>query len=145
MHDSDGGNAMTEVALALAMAFFSISILALVSMGAGGATPQQVLEAALAQDTQETPKEDPADQATLAPPLYAFWWQGQWHDDKMQPMTNAMLQAADSPVLVFPADLPLETVMQARQRLEQHRQANKGPVAIAQMTPDWQQAFSQRP
>jgi hypothetical protein len=36
MHDGLQGNAMTEVALALAMGFFSILVLALVSMGAGG-------------------------------------------------------------------------------------------------------------
>ncbi|MCH8138725.1 MAG: hypothetical protein IH926_07200 [Proteobacteria bacterium] len=41
MHDGSQGNAMTEIALALAMGFFSLPVLTLVSMGAGhgGAGP----------------------------------------------------------------------------------------------------------
>jgi hypothetical protein len=35
MHDGQHSNAMTEIALALAMAFFSIMVLTMVSMGAG--------------------------------------------------------------------------------------------------------------
>ncbi len=35
MHDGSQGNAMTEIALALAMGFFSILVLTMVSMGAG--------------------------------------------------------------------------------------------------------------
>ena len=35
MTDPGGGNAMTEVALALAMAFFSIMVLTMISMGTG--------------------------------------------------------------------------------------------------------------
>ena len=33
MNDSTAGNAMTEIALALAMAFFSIMVLSMISMG----------------------------------------------------------------------------------------------------------------
>ena len=41
MHDGSQGNAMTEIALALAMGFFSLPVLTMVSMGAGhcGAGP----------------------------------------------------------------------------------------------------------
>ena len=35
MHDGSQGNAMTKIALALAMGFFSILVLTMVSMGAG--------------------------------------------------------------------------------------------------------------
>ena len=38
MYDGSQGNAMTEIALALAMGFFSILVLTMVSMGAGDAS-----------------------------------------------------------------------------------------------------------
>ena len=38
MSGNDGGNAMTEIALALAMAFFAIMILTMVSMSAGNSS-----------------------------------------------------------------------------------------------------------
>ncbi len=40
MHDGSQGNAMTEIALALAMGFFSLPVLTLVSMGAGHGAAQ---------------------------------------------------------------------------------------------------------
>jgi len=42
MHDASQNNAMAEIALALATAFFSIMVLTMVSMGAGFASSTQV-------------------------------------------------------------------------------------------------------
>ena len=48
MYDGSQGNAMTEVALALAMGFFSLLVLALVSMGAGRGKETSATAAVLA-------------------------------------------------------------------------------------------------
>lgn len=45
--DEAGANAMSEIALALAMAIFSLLILAMVSMGAGNAAQQEEAKATL--------------------------------------------------------------------------------------------------
>ena len=47
MYDGSQGNAMTEIALALAMGFFSLMVLALVSMGAGRAQEASAVAAIL--------------------------------------------------------------------------------------------------
>jgi len=47
------GNAMTEIALALAMGFFSIMVLTMVSMGAGNGDPAETVAAQLAAPAQE--------------------------------------------------------------------------------------------
>lgn len=56
MDTAGSGNAMTEIALALAMGFFSIMVLTMVSMGAGsGKTAEAVAAPLAAPDTDTQP------------------------------------------------------------------------------------------
>ena len=48
MDTAGSGNAMTEIALALAMGFFSIMVLTMVSMGAGSGDAAEAVAARLA-------------------------------------------------------------------------------------------------
>ena len=104
MDIADGGNPMAEIALALSMAFFSILVLALVSMRAGdGAESADVAVAAAA------PGPAPARQTILV------HWQGRLLDISLRPITVANLP--DGPlVLAVAPDLPVAEAVALRQR-----------------------------
>jgi hypothetical protein len=120
-------NAMAEVALALAMGFFSIMVLAMVSMGAGGSTgtaqavrlPDGVAMAAPA--TKSEPKSAPADgSATVSPGDLLIYHAGRFLDASLSPIDVATwAPKGERPVLAVAPDLPMTEALAARTRLSQ--------------------------
>jgi hypothetical protein len=99
-----GGNPMAEIALALSMAFFSILVLALVSMRAGDGA--QVVGVALAAASAAPA---PAPQTVLV------HWQGRLLDAALKPVSADELP--DGPlVLAVAPDLPVAEAVALRQR-----------------------------
>ncbi len=118
MQDGLQGNAMTEVALALAMGFFSILVLALVSMGAGGSgeTGAQdiagVLQPALVQ-TGETSVSttQPDDQIVI-------YFEDRLLDSNLTPVRIDALSPDRRVVLALAPSVPLEEVMKVYARID---------------------------
>ena len=110
MDEADGGNPMAEIALALSMAFFSILVLALVSMRAGdGTVAAGVALAAASPDAAAAP----ARQTVLV------HWQGRLLDTQLRPVSADNLPAGPLVLAVAP-DLPVAAAVALRQRFAGH-------------------------
>ena len=117
MHDGSQGNAMTEIALALAMGFFSILVLALMSMGAAtapkadAANSALILKPALAETgAAEAPTASPDDQIVI-------YHRGRLLGPDLAPVTLESLTPDKRVVLAFDPAVPLDEVMGIYARL----------------------------
>jgi len=124
-----GDTAMTEIALALAMAFFSILVLALVSMGAQGIddasdhpTAAELIAAALAPQAEE----NDATATTVQPEdVLIVYHGGSFFDATLSPMSDAAVDQAVSNapstvrvILAVAPDLSIEEAMGIRGRFD---------------------------
>jgi len=121
MHSEYQSNAMTEIALALAMAFFSIVVLAMVSMGSamqvqgkagtGLAEGIRLGVAVAAIDGGATPA-----RAVAADELIIHW-RGRLLDGALRPIEPAALAASGHRVLAIAPDLSIAEAMAVRERI----------------------------
>ncbi len=120
IHTPAQENAMTEIALALAMGFFSLMVLTLISMGAGeGAksAPQVLTLAPPADQTQQAAaKTLPGDD------LIIIFNGKRFFDTKLRPVDpETVIQSMTGParrvVLALDPSLPLKDAMAARARV----------------------------
>ncbi len=120
MHSEYQSNAMTEIALALAMAFFSIMVLAMLSMGsalqverAAGPrlTPgiQLAIPAATGNEAASTRVVDAGE--------VIVYWRGQFFDGALRPIEPAALDGGDRRVLAIGPDLSIAEAMAVRERI----------------------------
>ncbi len=115
MADSSYGNAMTEIALALAMAFFSIMVLTMVSMGA---TPTKSAKSA-SPATMKVAKNTPADNAQATPHAkkqLVIFWDGQFLDRNLTPVNPDSYAPKANIILAMPPELPMQDALSARAR-----------------------------
>ena len=112
-------NAMAEVALALAMGFFSIMVLAMVSMGAADVAqavrlPDGVAMAAQAKVSE--PKGVPTDKsAAVAPGDLLIYHDGRYLDATLKPIDVATwTPKGDRPVLAVAPDLSMTAALKVR-------------------------------
>jgi|TARA_B100000945_G_C20345152_1_gene579377 hypothetical protein len=117
MADSSYGNAMTEIALALAMAFFSIMVLTMVSMSA---TPEKISKDQN-QPTINLANSAPNNtQKPTAPTKrkLVIFWNGQFMDQQLSPLELGSLKSSKKIVLAMPPNLPMADALAARAQLE---------------------------
>jgi hypothetical protein len=115
MYDSSQGNAMTEVALALAMGFFSLLVLALVSMGAGRGKQTDAIVAVLAP---LAPKAKAQGATRLEPQdVVLIYFDGGFLDTDLQAVELGGFDGSKRIVLAFAPDVPLAEAMTARSRV----------------------------
>ena len=132
MAGSDSGNAMTEIALALAMAFFAIMILTMVSMGGKGSAGAADRTDAAARSEANFPPDglrllpsvkqaaavqNGKDARVLEPHHLIIFSGGRFLDDKLQPLDATKMAAMSQPVLAVPPELSMAEVMAAKVRL----------------------------
>lgn len=138
-HLTGADTAMTEIALALAMAFFSILVLALVSMGAGQSPdpsaeePGHVLTAALIP-----PGQDGAATVLESRDVLIVYHAGRFLGRDLTPLSDGALNALAAVdagdgrlVLAVPPDLPLGETMAARSRID------RPDLLITALNADW--------
>ncbi len=110
MQESTQGNAMTEVALALAMGFFSILVLALVSMGAGQPSSDQP-QASAALLKPALARGDGGGTAVSADDRIVIYYKGRFLDPDLKPADLASLPREGRIILAFDPAIPLEEVV----------------------------------
>lgn len=120
--DSFQTNAMAEVALALAMGFFSIMVLAMVSMGAGGAatTAPDIGLPPAAAVADGKPNDAPSIEATVpvAPSSLLIFHGGRFLDADLDAVDAATWRPqGGAAVLAVDPALPMTEVLAARDRL----------------------------
>ena len=115
MEDSHQGNAMTEIALALAMGFFSLMVLTMISMGAGKSDNPAVAAAMLAPSTPAA-----AEAATVEPTtedMIVVYHGGRFFDRDLKPVDPAAIATSGRVLLALDPELPLAEAMAARTRI----------------------------
>ena len=116
MYDGSQGNAMTEIALALAMGFFSLLVLAMVSMGAGHgketAATTAILAPAVAKSTDQGTTEVESRDVIL------IYFDGGFLDTELRAVEPESFDGAERVVLAFAPDVPLAEAMKARSRVK---------------------------
>jgi hypothetical protein len=141
MHPDYQSNAMTEIALALAMAFFSIMVLAMLSMGTalqakGGA------EARLAEGFQLSPAtvgEAPSGNTRqVAAAEVIVYWRGRYFDAALAPIAPTALAGRDRIVLAIAPDLSISEAMAARDRIA------AADLEVTALDARWMQALEER-
>ncbi|MCP5366835.1 MAG: hypothetical protein H6907_03280 [Hyphomicrobiales bacterium] len=116
MHDGSQGNAMTEIALALAMGFFSIMVLTMVSMGVDARDSVRTAAAVLAPE--KTAAGGPGTTEVAAEDRVVVFHGGRYLDSDMHPVDPAALSGPGRVVLAIDPGLPLAQAMAARLRVK---------------------------
>lgn len=117
---------MTEIALALAMGFFSIMVLTVISMGAAPQPVRPVAAVALS----------PAAGADSAVPVetedtVVIYHAGRYLDARMQPIEPATVKTDGRLILAIDPDLPLGEAMAARRRFATDR------MVVSTLNAEW--------
>jgi hypothetical protein len=120
MGDASYGNAMTEIALALAMGFFSIMVLAIMSMGASqslqmdaaAGTPIKLTLAPPSLNNTSAKKNPAASKNQLI-----IFWQGRYFNKDLKPLDINKYKFKGRVILALSPDLPMSQALEARIRL----------------------------
>ena len=130
-------NALVEISLALAMAFFALLVLALVSMGIPGAAEQA------ANASAETKLESAAEEdATKAPEpsVLLIFYRGQWYDEALHAIDPGAEGAAASRVTVgISPELTIAEAGRVQAALAPHS------VSLTPLSPSWLQRLETLP
>ena len=119
MYDGSQGNAMTEVALALAMGFFSMLVLTLVSMGGGKPGGSAALTAVLAPPAAQEQAARPAQPA--ADDFVLIYHQGRFLTAQLEPVDPRTIETTKRVVLAFAPKLSMAEALAARAEVEAER------------------------
>ena len=133
MDDGSQGNAMTEIALALAMGFFSLLVLAMVSMGAGKFASDSKLTIVLtpsnAQDSSQGATSLDSDS------LVVIYHRGRFFDAGLEPLEPGSIDSSKRVILAFAPDVAVSEAMEARSRI------SAADVLVSTLDDDWQAAL----
>ncbi len=134
MHEGSQGNAMTEIALAMAMGFFSIMVLTILSMGVGSLETGKIAAAAVARaesgatapGTIETGKDD----------YLVIFARGRFYDSRLKPIDPARVPTGRRVILAVEPDLPMTEALAARARVAVEN------LVVSTMDSRWQKAIA---
>lgn len=133
MTDGSQNNAMTEIALALAMGFFSIMVLTMVSMGVEAkGDPKAVDTALLAPATSPNAAPVGDDDRLL------IFHDGRFYDRDLNPADPAASTDGKRVVLALDPDLPMAKAMAARARVP------TADLVITALDGRWKEALHDR-
>lgn len=112
MNDSTAGNAMTEIALALAMAFFSIMVLTMISMGTSMQAKRPSVGVILA------PAANDANAATVITPSpkdeILIYFEGRFFDRNLKPTTPTVLEGGERVILAISPEISIKEALRVR-------------------------------
>ncbi len=143
MSDTTQTNAMAEIALALAMGFFSIMVLTMVSMGSGMVS--QTAKASIKEEpitiAKTAEKNEPAEgegsNANVEPDTLVIFHKGQYLDHKLKVVTPSSLMGREKIVLAVSPDLSMSKTMDARMNLSVQ------DITVVVLTDTWLQALKE--
>jgi len=125
---------MTEIALAMAMGFFSIMVLTALSMGVAP-DPSKTIAAARVVKSDSGPAR-PGAIATRSDDVIVVFARGRFHDAKLQPLDPARVAADRRVILVVDPLLPMKEVLAARARI------GATNLVVSTMDDKWRKAVS---
>ncbi len=118
--DGSQNNAMAECALALAMAFFAIMVLTMVSMGASVGsertdtppTGEQISIRPSTPSDDKRPEPEPGDQGTIV-----IHYRGQFYDRNLAPLAPSAIRSDGPAILALDPSLSMAEAIEVRQRI----------------------------
>lgn len=117
MEENGYESAMTEIALALAMAFFCIMVLAMISMGVPGTEAAQPTTGAVLAEAER----DAAEASRVAPEKQdqlVIFYQGRFWDRELNALDPAKVAAGGRVILALDPALPMKDALSARSRID---------------------------
>ena len=116
MTEPGAGNAMTEIALALAMAFFSIMVLTMISMGTGLQPKRPTVGAVLApaaatENSSSVITPGPEDKILI-------YYKGRFFDRELKPAEPKAPQAGGRIILALSPEISVKEALDVRARVE---------------------------
>jgi hypothetical protein len=130
MHDGAQGNPMTEIALALAMGFFSIMVLTIISMGAAPQSGKAVAAVLLAPSSNANSAVEVERQDTIV-----LYHAGRFLDSQMKPVDPATIKASGRLILAIDPGLPLGEAIAAREKFSSDR------LVVSTLNAEWLRAL----
>lgn len=126
---------MTEIALAMAMGFFSVMVLTMISMGVGlgqkGAMDTIILAPPAPQSAAaDTVKKDD---------LLVIYDGGRYLGRTLRPLDTAAIARASRVILALPPDLSMAAAMKARQGIKAKN------LVVTTLDRRWRRALEDRP
>ena len=137
MIDGQHSNAMTEVALALAMAFFSIMVLAVVSMGVGPDDSSAAAELAGARIVMEPSAAEP-NAAGLPQGTILIYFRGEFLDIDLGEIDPAGIELSE-PVL-----LAIDPSLTAAEAIALRDQVPVSAVIITTLNETWMRSLEEK-
>jgi len=135
------GNAMTEIALALAMAFFSVMVLAMVSMGSGvSATASEASTTALppSQRLQIVAAQPATKSAPVAKDTrIVVYHAGQFLDTKLAALNPAAIGSDETIILAIDPTLPLAEAIAVRSQI------NAAQITVTALDERWMRTLKE--
>jgi len=123
MSDTTQTNAMAEIALALAMGFFSIMVLTMVSMGSGmvtqaavSAVDEEPITIAKTQDKPDTDHKG-SNSAAVKPENLVIFYGDQYLDHNLKALDIKILGGRNKVVLAVSPDLSMSKTMEVRKNI----------------------------
>jgi len=136
VHDGSQGNAMTEIALAMAMGFFSVMVLTMMSMGVGLGAKSSMESAVLAPPASSA---SPSADTVKADDLLVIFDRGRYLGRDLKPLDPAKIAGAARVILAVPPALSMAEAMKARGGV---RSAN---LVVTTLDARWRQALKGQP
>ena len=135
MTEATQGNAMTEIALAMAMGFFSVMVLTMMSMGVGMGEKRAIDTAILAPPAAASSAS--ADRVKKDD-LLVIYHGGRYLGRDLRPLDRAVIGRAARVILALPPELSMAAAMKVRQGL-----AAKNLV-VTTLDSRWQRTLGER-
>jgi len=130
-HENSTTQALTEVALALSMAFFALLILALISMGVP-AESKQTSELAKAKTIAVTKDIEEKEKQTKGEALkYVIYYHGLFYDTDLNSIKANSFNPQDKLVLAIESNLPISKVITLK------TQINSSNLSITTLNNEW--------
>jgi len=131
--DTTQGNAMTEIALAMAMGFFSVMVLTTMSMGAGSMVRKAVSTASLAPAASAD--SDASSVSLKDDDVFVVYDGMRFLGRDLKPVDPAAFDGKRRIILALDPNLPLAQAMKAR------RQFNAARLLVTTLDADWQRTL----
>ena len=141
MHSEYQSNAMTEIALALAMAFFSIMVLAMLSMGSG-LQAESSAETRVAEGIHlglpATGETETTETRDVAADEVIVYWRGRFFDAALEPVAPADFAGRGRLVLAIAPDLSISEAMAVRGQIA------AADLEVTALDARWMQTLEER-
>lgn len=125
---------MTEIALALAMGFFSIMVLTVISMGAAPQSGKAVAAALLTPSSNADSAVEVESRDTIV-----LYYEGRFLDPQMKPVDPTTITASGRLILAIDPGLPLGEAMAAREKFSADR------LVVSTLNAEWLRALKGEP